>query len=105
MKKNRRFIAGAMCPRCAKLDRIFVYSDAGVNVKECFDCGYREKMVENNTINEVQTRVNKNADGVLVSEFKTKAALMDDQIKTEHLKENAKVDAVKIIAPNDGKIH
>lgn len=38
--KPRRFIAGAVCPRCAAMDRIVVNADG--ESRECIDCGFSD---------------------------------------------------------------
>ncbi|MDA9368488.1 YheV family putative metal-binding protein [Flavobacteriaceae bacterium] len=38
--KPRRFIAGAVCPRCAAMDRIVVHADG--ETRECIDCGFSD---------------------------------------------------------------
>ena len=40
MSSRRRFIAGAVCPRCARMDRIVV--DPDTDRRECVSCGYSE---------------------------------------------------------------
>lgn len=37
---RRRFIAGAVCPRCAKVDKIVVDLDS--DARECVACGFSE---------------------------------------------------------------
>ena len=37
---RRRFIAGAVCPRCAKMDKIVV--DLDTDQRECIACGFSE---------------------------------------------------------------
>lgn len=37
---RRRFIAGAVCPRCAKMDKIVV--DLDTDQRECVACGFSE---------------------------------------------------------------
>ncbi len=37
---QRRFIAGAVCPRCGKMDKIVV--DSSSQTRECIDCGFSE---------------------------------------------------------------
>lgn len=37
---RRRFIAGAVCPRCALMDKIVV--DLDTDQRECVACGYTE---------------------------------------------------------------
>jgi uncharacterized metal-binding protein (TIGR02443 family) len=38
---RRRFIAGAVCPRCALLDKIFI--DAETDQRRCISCGFSEE--------------------------------------------------------------
>ena len=38
---RRRFIAGAVCPRCAQMDKIVVNLDT--NQRECVACGFSEE--------------------------------------------------------------
>ena len=37
---KRRFIAGAVCPRCAAMDKIIV--DLETDARECVSCGFTE---------------------------------------------------------------
>ena len=37
----RRFIAGAVCPRCGEMDKLVVDSDA--DTRECVRCGYGDE--------------------------------------------------------------
>lgn len=37
---RRRFIAGAVCPRCARMDKIVV--DLDTDQRECVACGFTE---------------------------------------------------------------
>ncbi len=41
---GRRFIAGAVCPRCGAMDRIVV--DTGTDRRECVACGFGEDRPE-----------------------------------------------------------
>ena len=38
--KPRRFIAGAVCPRCGVMDRIVVSADG--ETRDCIDCGFTD---------------------------------------------------------------
>lgn len=38
--KTRRFIAGAVCPRCSAMDKIVV--DGDTDQRECVACGFSE---------------------------------------------------------------
>jgi uncharacterized metal-binding protein (TIGR02443 family) len=37
----RRFIAGAVCPQCHEIDKLFVREEAAQRVCECVRCGHR----------------------------------------------------------------
>ncbi|MEH6589321.1 MAG: YheV family putative metal-binding protein [Halioglobus sp.] len=41
---RRRFIAGAVCPRCAAMDKIIV--DLDTDQRECVACGFNEARPE-----------------------------------------------------------
>ena len=46
---GKKFIAGAVCPQCNQMDKIFIYQKDGEDVAECNACGYisvRPKEVE-----------------------------------------------------------
>jgi len=58
--KRRRFIAGAVCPRCSAMDKIVV--DPESDERECVACGYSEARPQATaSSNEVPTRVNRAA--------------------------------------------
>lgn len=54
---QRRFIAGAVCPRCAEMDKIVV--DLESDERECVACGFREGRPAETAPEEVKTRVNR----------------------------------------------
>jgi uncharacterized metal-binding protein (TIGR02443 family) len=55
----KRFIAGAVCPRCGELDKIVMYKDEqGDQISECVRCDYYDKISNNITTDEIKTRVN-----------------------------------------------
>ena len=56
---KKRFIAGAVCPRCAELDTIVMYRRDGQEFRECVDCGFEDKLIFKPRVNELETRVNK----------------------------------------------
>ncbi|MCV6614465.1 MAG: YheV family putative metal-binding protein [Cellvibrionaceae bacterium] len=56
--KKRRFIAGAVCPKCSAMDKIVVYSEQDQDWRECVACGYQEKMHFKPKPKELETRVN-----------------------------------------------
>jgi uncharacterized protein len=55
---RRRFIAGAVCPRCSAMDKIIV--DLDTDQRECVACGFSEARPEVNT-KELPTRVSRAA--------------------------------------------
>ena len=56
--EKRRFIAGAVCPKCSEMDKIVAYSKEGSDYRECVSCGYVDKMVFVSNTQELDTRVN-----------------------------------------------
>lgn len=55
---TRRFIAGAVCPRCGEMDKIVV--DSETDERECVNCGYTDKR-PTHAQTELRTRVNRPA--------------------------------------------
>ncbi|MFT5709518.1 MAG: putative metal-binding protein (TIGR02443 family) [Halioglobus sp.] len=56
--KNRRFIAGAVCPRCAAMDKIVV--DLESDARECVACGFTDGRPGDPAVSqEVPTRVSR----------------------------------------------
>lgn len=55
---TKRFIAGAVCPRCAEMDKLVMYTDdQNQQVRECVRCGYQDVMTDSGP-QELNTRVN-----------------------------------------------
>lgn len=42
MKTKKRFIAGAVCPRCATMDSIVMYEDEAGYHRQCVQCDFSE---------------------------------------------------------------
>ncbi len=61
MKPVKRFIAGAVCPRCGEMDSIRTYSDDECEYKECVRCDYEDSMRFDGEpqVEELETRVNR----------------------------------------------
>jgi uncharacterized metal-binding protein (TIGR02443 family) len=57
---KRRFMAGAVCPRCSTMDSIVVYNFDGKDFRECVQCDFKEEMRINIATSELETRVNHN---------------------------------------------
>ncbi len=61
---KKRFIAGAVCPKCAEMDRLTVHEDQGYTIRECVSCGFTdsqkdlEEQKEVAEQEELETRVN-----------------------------------------------
>jgi len=55
---KRRFMAGAVCPRCSTMDSIVVYNLDGKDFRECVSCEFKEEMRLNIGSGELATRVN-----------------------------------------------
>lgn len=58
MSTPKRFIAGAVCPKCAEMDRLVSYSNEEGTFKECVVCGFIEKQLVQVETSELDTRVN-----------------------------------------------
>jgi len=56
--QTKRFLAGAVCPRCSAQDRIQVYSTDGRDFRECVSCGFKDEMHIAGVNRELETRVN-----------------------------------------------
>lgn len=54
----KRFIAGAVCPKCALLDKIVMYRSEDGEYRECVSCGFTDKMNFKPKPRELETRVN-----------------------------------------------
>ena len=57
-EKIKRFIAGAVCPRCGEMDRLVTYTDNEGTFKECVSCDFEEKQLVQVELDEMDTRVN-----------------------------------------------
>ena len=55
---KRRFMAGAVCPRCPSMDTIVVFNLDGKDFRECVNCDFKEEMRLNIATSELETRVN-----------------------------------------------
>ena len=55
---KRRFIAGAVCPRCGLIDKVVMLLDSDDRQRECVSCGYTDKLDGEAEISEPATRVN-----------------------------------------------
>lgn len=58
MTAKRRFIAGAVCPRCSAMDTVVVFQEQGADFRECVQCGFKDQMRFKPVARELTTRVN-----------------------------------------------
>ena len=58
MTPKKRFIAGAICPKCSALDRIVMYRQNDKDYRECVACGFNDEMCFQPKNRELETRVN-----------------------------------------------
>lgn len=58
-KIKKRFIAGAVCPRCGEMDKIVMYQKEGRDYRECVSCEFSDEMRFKPQTKEIETRVNK----------------------------------------------
>lgn len=58
-KAQKRFIAGAVCPKCSEMDKLVMYrNESGKETRECVACGYIDVMKdEEQALDELATRV------------------------------------------------
>jgi uncharacterized metal-binding protein (TIGR02443 family) len=61
MSVPKRFIAGAVCPRCAAMDRLRTWEQNGIRYRDCVACDFFEQLPieEPGQAQELETRVNR----------------------------------------------
>lgn len=61
MPTPKRFIAGAICPRCAGMDKVRTWEQNGIRYRDCVACDFFEQLPieEPGTNGELETRVNR----------------------------------------------
>ncbi len=57
-KVKKRFIAGAVCPRCSEMDKLVTYKEDDKEFRECVSCGFHDEMRFQQNPRELETRVN-----------------------------------------------
>lgn len=55
---KKRFIAGAVCPKCSQMDKVVMYKEDDSDWRECVACGFKDKMHFQPKARELETRVN-----------------------------------------------
>ncbi len=64
-KAEKRFIAGAVCPRCGQQDKLVMFVADDNTYRECVACDFRELLQFENPVRELDTRVNRSAEAKL----------------------------------------
>ncbi|WP_237059871.1 YheV family putative zinc ribbon protein [Microbulbifer sediminum] len=59
---KKRFIAGAVCPRCSAMDRIVNFREGDRNYRECVECGFKDEIRLQSTPRIPDTRVHRAPD-------------------------------------------
>ena len=72
---KKQFIAGVVCPKCSKMDKIVAYSKDGINYRECVSCGFLDEIRIASAPQELITRVTHSVDAL--SEPSQKVKLVD----------------------------
>jgi uncharacterized metal-binding protein (TIGR02443 family) len=72
---KKQFIAGVVCPKCSKMDKIVAYSKDGINYRECVSCGFLDEIRIASAPKELTTRVTHSVDAL--SEPAQKVKLVD----------------------------
>ncbi|SEI52550.1 hypothetical protein SAMN05421831_103195 [Allopseudospirillum japonicum] len=55
---QKRFIAGAVCPKCGAMDTLKAWHHEQVQYRECVACDFKDELQENPQVAELATRVN-----------------------------------------------
>ena len=58
MNVKKRFIAGAVCPKCAQMDKLVTFRENEREFRECVACGFKDEMLFKPAARELETRVN-----------------------------------------------
>jgi uncharacterized metal-binding protein (TIGR02443 family) len=72
---KKQFIAGVVCPKCSKMDKIRAFSKDGTNYRECVSCGFIDEIRVASAPKELLTRVTHSVD--VLSEPSQKVKLVD----------------------------
>lgn len=56
---TKRFIAGAVCPKCGAMDRVVMFVEGDKQFRECVSCGFIDEMRISHVGRELDTRVNR----------------------------------------------
>lgn len=79
-KIKKRFIAGAVCPRCKQMDKLMMYKKEGKDFRECVACDFTDEMRFNNPPRELETRVNTTEE---MKKIETQVLILDPNASTK----------------------
>jgi uncharacterized metal-binding protein (TIGR02443 family) len=65
-RTKKRFVAGAICPKCKAMDTIMLFFENNVEKLECVACGYHEAQTDDKV--KSAARPNENVIGVFKPE-------------------------------------
>lgn len=68
MTVKKRFIAGAVCPRCGEMDKIVMFQQGEKSTRECVACGFSDTMRYEVAVNPPDTRLDKTREAVSAKE-------------------------------------
>lgn len=73
MTTPKRFIAGAICPRCASMDKVRTWEQSGTRYRDCVACDFFEQLPIEQPTNaeEIETRVNRTREEQKKSDVQT----------------------------------
>ena len=74
--EQKRFIAGAVCPKCAAQDKVVAYRKQEIDYRECVSCGFIDQL-----------------------KLGVSAPPPDTRISKAERRDAASIDAIKIIDP------
>ena len=75
LSTKKQFIAGVVCPKCSKMDKIRAFSKDGTNYRECVSCGFLDEIRIASEPKELITRVTRSIN--VLSEPTQKVKLVD----------------------------
>ena len=60
---KKQFIAGVVCPKCSKMDKIRAFRLDGIDYRECVSCDFLDEIRIAPALKELETRVNHSVEG------------------------------------------
>ncbi len=76
---KKRFVAGAVCPRCGLMDKIVVYRVDDREFRECVSCDFKDEMHFKPAVRELDTRVNRTEEEIAAETQTVRFVTPDDK--------------------------